>query len=267
MRGKFVCNNDFTYRMPVHFRGGRLNVDNRVVYKNVMTFQVEQSTEASALAEYIPAAFELLSPKLIWAYCNCRDVDFMSHGEYRIFQVCAPVRFEKDGDILDGLYPLVIFENDAFPILGGREEDGMPKIMCDIAGERRYEEHWFASAAMYCDTILRLDYHEERELSPVELKGLADNPQINNFGYRYIPNVGGSGASSSGLILYPQESHPDRAWSGSASVEVFAPDKWYKNPSMYTTLKALHELPNLGFGPAMRTLGSLRLCVADSKAL
>ena len=267
MRGQFTVKEDMTYRMPVHFREMKYNADNRVVYQNVSTFTVEQRTDMEALAKIVPAEFEITAPILIWGYANCRDVDFMAHGEYRIFQACVPVRYEKGGESIAGAYPLVIFENDATPILGGREEDGMPKLLCDIAGERRHEKHWFACASLYCETMLRMDFHDGEPMSEAEIKALRAQPLINNFGYRYIPQVGSSGAATTGPILYPQEAYPEAGWRGEMSVEVFPPRNWYENRFMYMGLKTLRELPNHGFANATRTLGSLRLCVADSRAL
>ena len=267
MRGQFVCKDQMTYRMPVHFRGMRYDPNTRVVYRNVMSFSVEQRTDEKALAKLVPVDFEIVRPSIVWGYANCRDVDFMAHGEYRIFQAVVPVRYEKDGQAIDGVYPLVIFENDATPIVGGREEDGMPKVYCDIAGERHYERHWFANASLYCDTMLRFDYHEAAPLNDTALQALRENPLVNNFGYRYIPLVSASGAATSGPVLYPQEAHPDVGWAGEMSVEVRPPRHWYENYTLYTALQTLHDLPNLGFTNGMRTLGSLRLCVADSQAL
>lgn len=267
MKGRFTCQESLTYRMPVHFREMKYNLDNRVVYRNVMSFSVEQKTDGDALAKYVPSDFEITSPSILWGYVNCRDVDFMAHGEYRIFQATVPVRYEKNGQAIDGVYPLVIFENDATPILGGREEDGMPKVYCDIAGERHHENHWFANASLYCDTMLRMDFHEAEPIGAQALEALNVNPLTNNFGYRYIPQVGAPGAATSGPVLYPQEVHPETGWTGEMSVEVRPPRNWYENFTLYATLKALHDLPNHGFVNGMRMVGSLRLCVADSKAL
>lgn len=267
MRGKFNFNEDYTYRMPVHFKGWPFNNANRVVFSDVSMFQVEQKTELEELANLVPSEFELLAPSLLWSYANCRGVDFMANGEYRIFQASVPVKYAEKGREINGVYPLVIFEDDPVPILGGREEDGMPKVFCCISTDRHYENHWFASAALYCETMAKFDFHESGEAAGEELAAVQSSPLVNNFGYRYIPHVEGGGASTRGPILYPQEVRPERLWHGEGSVRVIVPDAWYKNPFMYHILAGLAKLPDLGFANAVRMKGSLRLCVADSKEL
>lgn len=267
MRGRFIFREDYTYRMPVHFSGRPFNNENRVVYSDVLTLKTEQKTEMEALAAYVPSEFEILRPSVIWQYMNCRGVDFMANGEYKIFQAGVPVKYTGGGEAITGAYPLVIFEDDPVPILGGREEDGMPKVFCNISPERHYENHWFASASLYCETMLSFDFHETGEASAEELKAAQDVPLVNSFGYRCIPNVGRGGSATRGPVLYPQEMRPAKMWKGEGGVKVTVPDAWYKNPPMYSILTGLNELPNLGFTAAERTHGTVRLCVADSKAL
>lgn len=267
MRGKFEFKEDWTYRMPIHFTGHPFDRGNRVVYSDVLMLKTEQQTDMDVLAGFVPPEFEILRPSVIWSYANCRGVDFMSNGEYRIFQASVPVKFVGGERELTGVYPLVIWEDDPVPILGGREEDGMPKLYCNISPDRHYENHWFAAASLYCETMVRIDFHEKEEAGAEELKAVQDDPLTNNFGYRYIPLVEKGGAAERGPILYPQEMHPKRIWHGEGSVSVILPDEWYKNPSMNQILAGLDSLPVRGFTGASRIEGSLRLCVADSKEL
>ncbi len=265
MLGKFQFRKDFTYRMPVHFQNGPFNSENRVVYSDCFLLNVEQKTEFEALAQFVPSEFEILRPVVCWGYANCRGVDFLAHGEYRIFQASVPVRFIAE-DII-GVYPLVIWENNAIPILGGREEDGMPKVWCDIAAERHYENHYFAAIALECETMARFDFFEECEVASEKVEHANASPLVNNFGYRYIPRVAGAGTAHREPILYPQMNFPKQIWHGTGKVEIMVPDRWYKNASMFSTLKGLAGLPNLGFENATRMSSQLKLCVADSRSL
>ncbi|MDY2984903.1 MAG: acetoacetate decarboxylase family protein [Synergistes jonesii] len=51
-------------------------------------------------------------------------------------QAPALVRYRGGKESIEGYYPLVIFENNVVPVLGGREEDGMPKAVCGISLDR-----------------------------------------------------------------------------------------------------------------------------------
>lgn len=267
MRGQFKFDDDYTYRMPVHFRGWPFDSNNRVVFTDVLVLMVDQLTDEQALAQYIPSEFELLAPKINWTYSNCRGVDFMSNGEYRIFQASAPVSYTANGDTIVGSYPLIILEDDPVPIIGGREECGMPKVYCNICPDRHYENHWFAAASLYSYTMAAIDFREAGEAPDDVLKAAQQSSLVNAFGYRYIPHVETGGAATKGPVLYPQEMHVERLWYGEGEVKVFAPDAWYKLPSMSSTLSALAALPVLGFENAARASANIRLCVADSKAL
>lgn len=267
MRGKFEFKDGWTYRMPLHFIVRPFDHNNRVVFSDVLMLKVEQQTDMDVLAAFVPPEFEILRPSVIWSYANCRGVDFLSNGDYRIFQASVPVKYVGGDRELTGVYPLIIWEDDPIPILGGREEDGMPKLYCNISSDRHYENHWFTSAALYSETMARMDFHEKNEAGADEVRAAADDPVTNNFGYRYIPLVEKGGASTKGPILYPQEMHPKQIWHGEGSVQVVVPDAWYKNPSMYQILEGLASLPVRGFTGAARIKGSLRLCIADSKEL
>ena len=145
MRGLFRFNEEFVYKMPVHF-GGDPFYPVRTVYGDMTCLGVSFRTEEDALLRFIPEDFEMLEPVVNVQYANCRDVDWMAGGEYRLIQASVPVRYEGNSEGLVGEYVLVIWENKACPILGGREEDGMPKLFADIACERHVNERWFTAA-------------------------------------------------------------------------------------------------------------------------
>ena len=77
MKGKFVPQDGYSYRMPAHFCGWPYDGGNRVVYSDVYMMSVFQRTDPAALAAFVPSQFELLDGDVQWSYCNCRDVDFM----------------------------------------------------------------------------------------------------------------------------------------------------------------------------------------------
>lgn len=267
MRGQFRLKEGYTARMPVSLRNYPFNPDVRVHYSDCRVLSVNQKTDENKLAELIPEEFEILEPTVVWQYTNCRGVDFMMNGEYRIFQASVPVKFIGAKEEIAGSYPLIIFENNAVPVLGGREEDGMPKVVCDISLDRHFENHWFAALANYCETIARIDFWEDSELSPQAVAELAKNGKVNSFGNRWLPAIDSPAASYHDYILYPQEFYPKRIFSGKGKVDVLPPAQWYIQPAFSGILSLLAGLPNLGFSDALRIECELKLCVADSKII
>lgn len=140
MRGKFRIQEDFTPRMPVHFSGVPF-YPYRINYGDMTAIGVQFETDEESLTRFIPEAFELLRPEVSVQFADFRDVAWMSKGQYRLIEVIAPVRYEGNDEGLEGVHPLVIWENKACPILGGWEEDGMPKIFADVAAARHVGDH------------------------------------------------------------------------------------------------------------------------------
>ena len=265
MRGKFRIREEDVYKMPVHF-GGDAFAPVRTVYGDMTTIMMGFETDQEELLKLIPEDFELLQPVVHVQYANCREVDWMSGGEYRLIQLSSPVRYEGNSEGLEGEYPLVIWEDKACPIIGGREEDGMPKVFADIAVERHSGDHWFTSASYECNTFLTLDLDRKEELGTEELARLNENPRINFFGWRYIPRLGKGGASLSHATLYPQEATMIRAWRGDGRVR-WHPFTLEMNLVQFSAICSLSNLPVLRYLPALMTKGSARLNVGDSRTL
>ena len=265
MRGKFSIRKDYVYKMPVHF-GGEPFVPVRTVYGDMTTICLKFETDQEALLKIIPEDFELLEPVVNVQYANCREVDWMSGGEYRLIQLSSPVRYVGNSEGLEGEYPLVIWENKACPIIGGREEDGMPKVFADIAVERHSGDHWFTCASYECNTFLNLDLERKEELGTEDVARLNESSRINFFGWRYIPNLGKGGASLSHATLYPQEAIARQVWIGEGCI------KWYpltleQNLVQFRIISTLADLPVIRYLPAKMMKGSSRLNVGDSRLL
>lgn len=267
MRGKFTFKDGYTYRMPVTLRNYPYNRDVRVFYSDCRAYFVDQKTDMEALAALIPDTFEILAPIVNWQYVNCRGVDFLANGEYRILQASVPVRFCGKEDTLEGIYPLVILEDNATPVLGGREEDGMPKLVCNISIDRHVGDHWFASAAAECETIARMNFRESGECTPEQIAAFNVRGSVAAFGNRCLPNVDKPGLAFQEYVLYPQECHASRMFSGTGEMGIVPPAAPYILPLFNSTLCALSTLPNLGFENALRMDCTLRLCVSDSRAI
>jgi hypothetical protein len=163
MRGKFVFNDDCVYKMPVHFGGGPFTPV-RTVYGDMTGITLSFETAPESLLALLPEDFELLEPKVNVQFANAREVDWMSGGEYRLIQASSPARYLGNAEELEGEYVFVIWENKACPILGGREEDGMPKIYADIASERHYGDEWFTAASYESHTFLSIEFSRKEEL-------------------------------------------------------------------------------------------------------
>lgn len=265
MRGKFRLKDDYMYKMPVHF-GGEPFSPVRTVYGDMTMIGVRFETNPNKLAEYVPDVFEITAPHVNVGYANGRDVDWLSGGEYRLIQATVPVKYLGNDEGLAGEYVLVIWENKACPIIGGREEDGMPKIYADIAFERHVGDHWFTSASYECNTFLQMDLWRKTEADQTEVAKARETPSVNYFGWRYLPNLGKGGATLSHATLYPQQMFPKQIWHGEGKLTWVALSH-EQHLMQFRIIGALAGLPVVRYLGASMTRGSAQLNVGDSRAL
>jgi acetoacetate decarboxylase len=265
LRGKFRFNDDYVYKMPVHF-GGYPFYPVRTEYGDMTSISVKYETEQEALLQLIPEDFELRQPLVSVQFANCRDVDWMAGGEYRLIQVTAPVRYLGNSEGLVGEYVFVIWENHACAIIGGREEDGMPKVFADISAEHHVGSHWYTSASYENNNFLKVDFLRKSELCEKDVNEINKDYKTNYFGWRYLPNLGKGGATLSHATLYPQEMMAKRVWACEGGIQ------WTKltqeqHPLQFKIISTLADLPILKHVSVAMAKGTARLNVGDSRIL
>jgi acetoacetate decarboxylase len=69
----------------------------------------------------------------------------MSGGAYNLMQVGIPVQFNGIKDRESGLFLLVVWENKTQPIIGGREQNGVPKVFADMQDIRMFDGKYFTN--------------------------------------------------------------------------------------------------------------------------
>jgi acetoacetate decarboxylase len=243
------------YHMPPFFGGDEFNPDFEARVNDVVGLNFTQTTDGNQLADYLPDGFELLRPELIISYCQLREVEFLNGGSYNLVQFGVPARFNGKRDQLEGTFPLVIWENKTQPIIGGREEDGQPKIYADIQDLHTFQQKYFTNISHDGNTFLRLEMVGSQSVEGQLLEQIkAGSLSYNMFGWRYIPKVGAPGAELSQPILYPQGMKINSAWAGNGTVQ-WTKQSSEQNLHQWRIIKALAELPVKAMGPVMMTKG------------
>ncbi len=216
----FQIQDDCTYLMPVHFGGGRFDPD-RVVSQRTTTIAMSYETDKNLLEQYIPEGFELISPEIQVIYSKFTEIDWMQGGSYT----------------------LVVWENKTAPILGGREQTGIPKIYADIEDPHILKPRYLTNASYEGSTFLNLEFEAEEEITGAGLEEIRSRfSSVNTIGWRYIPKVGAPGAELSQFVLYPQGMKVERAVAGKGNL------KWttlspMQNPVQYYIVNSLAALP------------------------
>ncbi len=254
------------YQMPAHF-GGWDYAPTGTIYRDMVQITYTCTTDGNRLADYLPEGFELLRPELCITYIQSREIEWLGWAAYNLIEASAPARFQGHHDRVEGYFALVVWENKTAPILGGREQTGIPKIYADIEDLHKIQQNYFTNASYEGNTFLRLEMHGAQPVDAQKLAEIKAHPvEKVLFGWRYIPKVGGPGAELSQPILYPQSLEVDSAWIGKGTVQ-WTQLKPEQSPQQWQIIKALAELPIIELTPAMMVKGVATLKSMQARVL
>lgn len=250
----FKFDENSSYRMPAHFGGCQGSGLSNLFYKDVTSINVNYRTDKRQLEQYVPEAFQILEPVVMVGYQKCCGIQWMGGGHYTLLNVATPAKHLASGEA--GIFELVVWENKTAPILGGREETGIPKIFADIPDYHEIDGHITANASHEGRVFIELELVLQQALTDAELA--ASNYQVNQLGWRYIPNIGRPGAALSHATLYPAEV---KCLSGSKAngklVWIKANPKF--NPAQAKIINALADLPILEYKECLFTKSIMNL--------
>jgi len=259
----FKFSDDLNYSMPAHF-GGHEGPARALSYGDVTTIRISYETDAELLAHNVPEDFEITQGIVTVAYAMCREVDWMAGGGYSLISVSVPVAYDRAGQRIEGQYILVIWENKTCPILGGRETTGIPKVFADIEEHHQLLDRAFTNASYEGREFLRVGFQRKQQIPPEALATMSQtHGQLNQLGWRYIPNIGGPGAALSHATLYPVDIAIRSGWLGEGRVD-WQTLTWEQHPTQAHIINALARLPVNGYRDCAMTHGSqvLRLDLA-----
>lgn len=235
------------YQMPAHFGGLELGSRDAALpvatYHDVTGIQIAYETDIDTLVQYVPEGFEITQPVISICYQMCRQVDWMMGGSYNLINVSVPVVYPGDEGRLEGAYVLVLWENNATPIISGREQSGMPKIFADIEDHHELEGQVFTTASYQGNGFLQINFRKTRLITADELAARNMNEsRVNSFGWRYIPNVGKPGAALSHPTLFPFDLTHKAGWFGEGQV-IWDQVTRELHPTQMHIINALARLP------------------------
>lgn len=243
-----------THRMPAHFRYWPPSGLGVCPYDDCTTIELSYVTDEARLRQYVPEEFTITRPVLLITYEKCNGVQWMGGSEYSLITVSVQVRYTAGSEPIDGVYHLVLWENKAEPILGGREEAGMPKIFADIPEYRRMGNSLSVNASHEGRTFFEMELSIGRAYSADELASLnTNNGRAVQFGWRYIPKIGPyPGPALSEATYYPVDNTYTSASVCTGSVTWTVPSL-LQHPTQHDIITALAALPAYEYLP-----GSLR---------
>ncbi len=142
----FKTEKNFTYMMPVHFGGNKVDRETKY-FQKVVSLMMSYETDKKLLENFIPEEFELTKGEIQVSFGKYTEIDWLSGGMYNLISITAPVRFDGKREQIEAPYTLIMWENKTAPILTGREQTGIPKLYADIEDLHIYKPYYSTTAS------------------------------------------------------------------------------------------------------------------------
>jgi acetoacetate decarboxylase len=182
------------YRMPLSMGAVLDRKALKLPYPQVEVLAFQYLTEPEALVDLLPECFQAGKEPLVTViFSQNNGLGFMAGGGYRLATIQLSARFDGQHDHLEGDHVVVMFEDNAWPIIGGREDLGLPKVYADISNIKRMPNgHLRCEASMEGHMLFGLDVPPLK--SQLGVVRMIAARQINSrpwLGYKYIPSLDG----------------------------------------------------------------------------
>jgi hypothetical protein len=252
---------DRMYMMPVHFGPcitPRQNKEGeRFIYDqpgNLVNHVIVYETDPEKVSRLLPEGFSLTAPYVIVNMCMLRNLAWLAGRGYNLLAVNFPVEFKGKQESVKGDFVSVMWENQADPILTGRDQLGYNKIYASIEDIFTYNGVSKTSSSSwdfkFCE--MEFDFNDPPE-NTEELKSiLFDSEKQGKLHLKYIPSTGDGfcRADACYTTLAPSKSElpadveslpPETIQYGSAQISWHRPT-WEQMPTQHRIVQAFHEL-------------------------
>jgi acetoacetate decarboxylase len=204
------------YRMPLAMGPVMDRKELKLVYPQVEVLAFQYLTDPEAIVDLLPDCYRPgKEPLVTILFSENNGLSFMSGGGYRLAAVMVSARFDGEHDHIEGDYIVVMFENNTWPIIGGREDLGVPKIYADISPVKIMpDSHLRCEASLAGHMLFGLDVPPLK--SQFGVVKLVAGRQVNArpwLGYKYIPSLDGPPDAAYPTITY-NHSRLEKLWLG-----------------------------------------------------
>ena len=182
------------YRMPLIMGPLWKGENPRFFYSQTEAVALQYLTDSDAIASLLPNCYKPGKEPLVtvlFGYNN--GLDFMAGGGYRLAAVQISARFDGEKDHVEGDYILVMFEDQTWPIIGGREDLGVPKLYADISTIKLLSDGGLrCEASLWGHLLFVLELSAPKKQNSIVR--IAANKMINSrpwLAYKYIPSLDG----------------------------------------------------------------------------
>jgi acetoacetate decarboxylase len=176
----------------------------RSAYGQMRSLAVTFQTDPGAVRPLVPECYLIPDTATVTVAFGDHDrVDFMAGDGYRVAYVGVSARFEGE-EAVDGLYILIMWENQTLPILLGRELIGIPKLGAEITAMRELEAGSLrASASVWGHKVMQLEVAGLSEQNLMVRRTAQKRVNaIPWLGYKHIPSLDGPPDASYPMVVW-----------------------------------------------------------------
>lgn len=262
----FIFEPNKRYFMPAHF--GPPPQWLLAHYGDLTQLTILYSTEKDALSALLPEPFEPADDPVVTVYCQvCREVDFMAGRGYNIVGVNLAAVFNGKKDHFAGSYAAVLWENDTFPIITGREQLGAPKLYADIPDPEQDAKNWHFHCSLYGTGLVEGEIRNTTLTDDTACRQIEQMAKENTWmGRKYVPKADHTGPELSFPTVIPARPTVRQAWLGECSHR-FLNTTFESAPTADYVMQGLRTLVVKEYRAGVITKGSLDLLIAESRKI
>lgn len=182
-----------TYMMPL-IMGPIYDQGTGIPYPEVEVVALQFESDRDAIQRLLPDCFKAAKDPIVQImFASNNGLEFMAGGGYRLASFQVGAQFHGEQDHIEGDYILVMFEDRTIPILGGREQLGVPKLYADISPIKLQKDgHLRCEASVWGHFLFGLDLGPMKRQNAIVRRVAAH--RINErpwLAYKYIAALDG----------------------------------------------------------------------------
>lgn len=243
-------------------RQDHLGVEHQSAHSEFTTASIKFKTSRTVLQNLFPPnsnSYRFKSPgTLAYASFSCtrlNKMDWLGGGGYNFLGlfIHGVEYVKKNGDVLNGTYMPILFENLTDPIVSGREELGMPKLYSTIDIQQQ-ESSYHINAGWQGAHWGAFDLSNLEEYDPgLKNASVSGEDDDGILTYRYMPAVGYKTRGKADVeypcfVPYAEDNLRPKAERSfktkNASFKIDSLD-WKQLPTLHHIIQRLGELPVL----------------------
>jgi acetoacetate decarboxylase len=207
--------------MPV-VGGPPFQIEDGATFLDQQSIALQYETDYRQAANILPACFKPTpSPLVTVTFAYNAGVEGIARRGYNYVAVSVSAAFDGDEEHIQGNYAVVVYENDTYAIIYGRELMGIPKLYADISTPKHQPDGRIrCEASLWGHMLFGIDVKADTNQPAEAIKELNANARGFLLGYKYVHRVDGPPDADYPLVT-PSDAVYRQRWLGAEGTLFF----------------------------------------------